>query len=107
MEKKNWQSVLPKHDLSHLKMSQRSKILKAKLPTLLRMISNPGFKLDYQISMTYFQLTLVNLLLSLEYRVLGNQTLSIKWLSDIMRIMDGKQLSLRLKMLRLISMHIN
>jgi 5S rRNA maturation endonuclease (ribonuclease M5) len=75
----DWQSVLPELDRYRLRMLQRSVILKMKLLTLLRMALSRDIKLAYQILMTYFQLTLVNLLLSLASLVPVRVTLSIKW----------------------------
>ena len=59
-----------------------------------------GFQVGLRILMIYFQLILVNLLLSLVYLLPVKVISSIKWLSAIMRTMVGKQLSLRQKMYR-------
>ena len=90
----------------HLKTLRRLKTSKVKLRTLFAMVLNQDFKLVYRILTTSFQLTLVNLLLSLVFLVAVNRILSIKWLSDTTKTMVGKRHLLHLKMHRLIYTHI-
>ena len=106
MAKKNWQSVLPEQDRFRLRTSRHLKTLKGKLPILLKMVLSRDFKLALKILMTSFQLTLVNLLQSLVYRLAASPILSTKWLLDTIRITVGKQHLLRQKMHQHISTHI-
>jgi len=91
MEKKNYQSVFQEQDQYRLRMLQHSGILKMKSRTLFAMALSQDFKLGCKILMISFQHTLVNSLLLLVFQVPVRAISSIKWLSDIIITMDGKQ----------------
>ena len=107
MEKKNLYKESTKQDLYHLKMLQRSKILKMKLLTLFVMALRKDFRLAYRILITFFLLIPVNLLLLLAYLVRANPTSLTKWLSDITVTIIGRRLLHHQKMRQRIYMLIN
>ncbi len=107
MEKTNYQSVFQGQDQYHWRMLQRSGILKTKLRTLCVMVSNLDFKLAYKTLTIYFQLTLVNSLLSLVFHLPVKVILSTKWLLAITKTMAGKRRLLHQKMYQHIYMRIS
>jgi hypothetical protein len=102
MEKKSLLVELQEPNQYHLRMLPHLEMLKMRSRTLFVMALSLDFKLVYKTLTIYFRHTLVSLLLLLVSLLQGSRILWIKWLSDTILTMAGKQLL----HLRKISQHI-